>query len=195
MAGIYECADAFKNLLDIEYELILGKKSKNATLNIIFEKSHFFHLLGLQHLKDIAMLLSGERDKFFDKVLSRRIDSKIIENSNFYPEIKSRIDFLPKLEQLFDSNDTIFKYNPNLEQFSLIQADFLMKNFIEQQRIFTFLSKSKDDKYFCRSFFPDNEKDYSANQVSWTLLFKKKIFKSQKKEIELYRHKNFKALA
>lgn len=195
MADIYECADAFKNLLDIEYELILGKKSKNATLNIIFEKSHFFHLLGLQHLKDIAMLLSGERDKFFDKVLSRRIDSKIIENSNFYPEIKSRIDFLPKLEQLFDSNDTIFKYNPKLEQFSLIQADFLMKNFIEQQRIFTFLSKSKDDKYFCRSFFPDNEKDYSANQVSWTLLFKKKIFKSTRNEIELYRHKNFKALS
>lgn len=195
MADIYECADAFKNLLDIEYELILGKKSKNATLNIIFEKSHFFHLLGLQHLKDIAMLLSGERDKFFDKVLSRRIDSKIIENSNFYPEIKSRIDFLPNLEQIFDSNDTIFKYNPNLEQFSLIQADFLMKNFIEQQRIFTFLSKSKDDKYFCRSFFPDNEKDYSANQVSWTLLFKKKIFKSTRNEIELYRHKNFKALA
>jgi len=50
----------------------------------------------------------------------------------------------------------------------------------------------EENKYFCRSFFPDNEKDYSKNQISWTLLFKKKIFKSQKTEIELFRHKNFK---
>ena len=28
---------------------------------------------------------------------------------------------------------------------------------------------------FCRSFFPETQKDYTKNQALWTLLYKKKI--------------------
>lgn len=30
------------------------------------------------------------------------------------------------------------------------------------------------EKYFCRSFFPEERKDYTKNQASWTLLYKEK---------------------
>lgn len=32
----------------------------------------------------------------------------------------------------------------------------------------------RDDSYFCRSFFPEEKMDYTKNQASWTLLYKKK---------------------
>jgi hypothetical protein len=45
---------------------------------------------------------------------------------------------------------------------------------IESRNLFLFLSNDNRDKYFCRSFFPEEKMDYSKNQASWTLLYKKK---------------------
>ncbi len=42
------------------------------------------------------------------------------------------------------------------------------------------------DNYFCRSFFPEEKMDYSKNQASWTLLYKKKIDLSTRIETVLY---------
>ena len=66
-------------------------------------------------------------------------------------------------------------------------ADFLLKNEIHTRNIFTFLSKDNSSgKYFCRSFFPQTDKDYSENQTSWTLLYKKKTHKSSGNEEVLF---------
>ena len=78
-----------------------------------------------------------------------------------------------------------------LEAFSVIQADFLMKNEMNGTRIFTFLSKSPDGSYFCRSFFPDNKKDYSERQTNWTVLFKKKRYKVADTEEVLFQHRQY----
>ena len=115
-----------------------------------------------------------------------------IESSQNYNYIKDRVIHLPFLEQIFDSNDTIFKYNPALQAFSVIEADFLLKNAINQIPVFVFLSKDKNEKYFCKSFFTDTKKDYAERQTKWTVLFKKKIIKSSNTETVLYKHKNFK---
>ena len=56
----------------------------------------------------------------------------------------------------------------------LIEADYLMKNHMEGKNLFLFLSNARDDSYFCRSFFPEEKMDYTKNQASWTLLYKKK---------------------
>ena len=129
----------------------------------------------------------GDRTEFFQRILNSSISANQIESSEFYPKIKDRIEYLAYLEQIMDSNKTVFKYNPQLETFSAIQADFLLKNKIQSRNIFTFLSNDKaTGKYFCRSFFPQTDKDYSKNQTTWTLLFKKKIYKKTGEEIVLY---------
>ncbi len=187
MGDILTSANAYSNLLDIEYQLILGRKNKTAALSIFFDESQFFHLAGLQYLTDRVTILFGDRAQLFKRILSGKITSQQIESSSFYPEIKDRIDFLAYLESIMDSNKTIFKYNPKLELFSAIQADFLMKNEIKMRNIFTFLSFDKiTGKYFCRSFFPQTDKDYSERQTTWTLLYKKKINKSTNTETVLY---------
>ena len=53
-----------------------------------------------------------------------------------------------------------------------------MKNRLVDKNVFIFLSKGKDDTYFCRSFFPEVNRDYTKNQASWTLLYKEKIKRS-----------------
>ena len=56
----------------------------------------------------------------------------------------------------------------------MIEADYLMKNHMEDRNLFLFLSNAENDNYFCRSFFPEGKMDYTKKQASWTLLYKKK---------------------
>ena len=192
MGDILTSAKAYLNLIDIEYQLILGRKNKTIALSIYFDENQFFHLAGLQYLEDRPDILRSRRAVVFNKILKGIISKQLIESSSFYKEIKERVDYLAYLEQILDSNKTIFKYNPKLDTFSSISADFLMKNEIQMRNIFTFLSQDKAiGKYFCRSFFPQIDKDYSEGQTTWTLLYKKKIQKSTGQETVLYdRFKN-----
>lgn len=185
MNNIYDCIDSFTSLLDTEYHLILGRKGISLSLIISFNKKDCFHLMGLQYLKDRPNL-SRDRSEIFNEIKERKITREQIESSDLYDKIAERIDMLPSLEELFDSNETIFKYNSKVNAFSMIQADFLMKNKIRDRNVFLFLSKNHNDRYFCRSFFPETTHDYTKNQASWTLLYKEKNNLSKNQRTILY---------
>lgn len=185
MNNIYDCIDSFTSLLDTEYHLILGRKGISLSLIISFNKKDCFHLMGLQYLKDRPNL-SRDRSEIFNEIKERKITREQIESSDLYDKIAERIDMLPSLEELFDSNETIFKYNSKVNAFSMIQADFLMKNKIRDRNVFLFLSKNHNDRYFCRSFFPETTHDYTKNQASWTLLYKEKNSLSKNQRTILY---------
>ena len=57
---------------------------------------------------------------------------------------------------------------------------------MENRNLFLFLSYRTKDIYFYRSFFPEEKTDYTKNQASWTLLYKKKINLMDGKETILY---------
>ena len=141
--------------------------------------------MGLQYLTDRPEL-SRDRGKIFDEIKTRVLTKEQIESSDLYEQIVDRVDLLPFLEDLFDSNDTVFKYNDKKNSFSMIKADYLMKNRLVDKNVFIFLSKDKNDTYFCRSFFPETNRDYSKNQASWTLLYKEKLKKSIGQSAVLY---------
>jgi len=185
MHNIYDCVDSFVSLLDTEYRLTLGRKGEAVSLNITFDKKDCFHLMGLQYLTDRPEL-SRDRGKIFDEIKARVLTKEQIESSDLYEQIIDRIDLLPFLEDLFDSNDTVFKYNEKKNSFSMIKANYLMKNRLADKNVFIFLSKSKDDTYFCRSFFPETNRDYTKNQASWTLLYKEKVNRTTGQSVVLY---------
>ena len=185
MRNITDCINAFLPFLDVEYEIILGRKGVAVTLKISFDKKDCFHLMGLQYLKDRPEL-NRDRGKVFDEIAAGVITVCKLESSDFYDKIEERIHFLPLLEDILDSNDTVFKYNKKANVYSMIDADYLMKNNKENRTLFLFLSKKKDDTYFCRSFFPEDKNDYTRNQASWTLLYKKKINTKTGSERVLY---------
>ena len=185
MHNIYDCVDSFVSLLDTEYRLTLGRKGEAVSLNITFDKKDCFHLMGLQYLTDRPEL-SRDRGKIFDEIKARVLTKEQIESSDLYEQIIDRIDLLPFLEDLFDSNDTVFKYNEKKNSFSMLKANYLMKNRLADKNVFIFLSKSKDDTYFCRSFFPETNRDYTKNQASWTLLYKEKVNRTTGQSVVLY---------
>ena len=173
MRNIQDCVSAFATLIDTEYEIILGRKGIAVTLRIAFDKKDCFHLMGLQYLRDRPEL-NRDRGKVFDEIMAGKLTAHQIESSVFYSKIKERIDFLPLLEVMLDCNDTVFKYNQRNNMYSMLDADYLMKNTMERRNLYLFLSCGTNGKYFCRSFFPEENKDYTKNQTSWTMLYKKK---------------------
>jgi hypothetical protein len=185
MRNVLDCVTAFLPLLDTEYEIILGRKGVAVTLRITFDKKDCFHLMGLQYLLDRPEL-NRDRGKIFDEILTGKITTEQIESSDFYKKIAERVHFLPFLPQMLDSNNTVFKYNQKANAYSLIDADYLMQNNMENRNLYLFLSHSMNELYFCRSFFPEGKLDYTFNQTSWTLLFKKKIKHTTNEEIILY---------
>lgn len=186
MRNVYDCVEAFGKLLDKEYHLVLGRKNISVSLEINFDKKECFHLMGLQYLTDRPELVH-DRGKIFDAISEHRITAEHLQSSDLYYKIADRVDMLPLLESMIDSNDTIFKYNRKRNAYSVIKADYIMKNKMEERNIFLFLAENGEDgKYFCRSFFPEKRMDYTKNQASWTLLYKKKITLSTGKEEVLY---------
>lgn len=185
MRTVNDCISSFISLLSTEYEIILGRKGIAVKLIIIFDKKDCFHLMGLQYLADRPEL-RRDRGKIFDEIQKGIIKQEQIESSDFYYKIQDRIHFLPLLEKILDSNDTVFKYNGKTNVYSMIEADYLMKNHMEDRNLFLFLSNKKDDYYFCRSFFPEEKMDYTKKQASWTLLYKKKKNISDGTEMVLY---------
>ena len=185
MRNISDCMNAFLPLLNTKYELVLGRKGRAVKLNLLFNKKDCFHLMGLQYLLDRPEL-NRDRGKVFDEIVTGIITLEQIQTSDFYKRIEERVHFLPLLESILDSNDTVFKYNKKENVYSMIEADYLMKNNMENRNLYLFLSNSKEDNYYCRSFFPEDKKDYTKNQAFWTLLYKKKIDLKSQTEIVLY---------
>ena len=108
MRTVVDCVSSFIPLLSTEYEIILGRKNVAVKLIITFDKKDCFHLMGLQYLTDRPEL-RRDRGKIFDEIQKGIIKRENIESSDFYHKIQDRVHFLPLLEKMLDSNDTVFR--------------------------------------------------------------------------------------
>jgi hypothetical protein len=96
-------------------------------------------------------------------------------------------------EKLLDNNRLIYKFNQKAQahSFSNIRADYLLSTVHDNYDIYIFLSKKESsNNYFCRSFFPKENKDYTFGQSSYTLLLKEKMIISTGEKVELYARLN-----
>lgn len=94
-------------------------------------------MMGLQYLTDRPEL-RRDRGKIFDEIQKGIIKKENIESSDFYHKIQDRVHFLPLPEKMLDSNDTVFKYNKKSNVYSMIEADYLMKNHMDGKIYFCF---------------------------------------------------------
>lgn len=75
-----------------------------------------------------------------------------------------------------DKNKLVFRYNNKKNVFSLIDADYLLSTSYNGLDMYVFIAEiQKSGIYFCRSFFPKEDRDYTAGQMAYTLLYKEKI--------------------
>lgn len=173
MDHLLACARAFEHLLDIKYHIILGRKGKLTELNLIFSPSEFHHLIGIHKLLDLH-LAKGNREKIFRQILSAKISITDIQKSHYFSQLQKRIELFDQIENILDSNQLVFRYNKSLRYFSMIEATYLLSTPYQNTDIYIFLD-NKEENFFCRSFFPKEDTDYTRGQPIYTLLKKEKI--------------------
>lgn len=178
MDKLLKCVQEFENLLDVQYRIIIGRKGKTVEFCIGFSKLDFHHLMGLGKLKDLR-IAKKNREIVFNEILSGQISYETVSKSRYINLIQNRFSPLAHIEAIFDDNRMIFRYNAKLNQFSLIEADYLLSTPYEGTDIYIFIAENKDSgQYYCRSFFPKEKKDYTKGQAMYTMLYKEKICRS-----------------
>ena len=166
-------AKAFEKLLNINYEFILGRKWKTTVLHLSFHKEDFFHLAGLQYLDDIPKLRSS-REIVFNNICTDEKFRNYVLSSQYLEKIQDRMKHLSKLEDILDSNETVFKIYQL--HYSKIKADYILLNEAVSYKLYIFIKQVDNNNFICNSFFSNDNKDYVSKQTKMTMLFKKKLF-------------------
>lgn len=121
--------------------------------------------MGLGKLKDLR-IATRNMGIVFDEILSVKTTYQTISKSRYLHLIENRFQPLAQIESLFDDNRLVFRYNMKLNRFSLIEADYLLSTPYAGNDVYIFLARQNDTgRYFCRSFFPKEQKDYTAGQA------------------------------
>lgn len=141
MDHLLECAEAFEQLLDVQYHIVLGRKNRLTELTLRFDPTEFHHLVGLHKLRDLR-LARGNREKIFYQILSKTICMEDIKKSRYFLEIQDRIDPFDKIEHFLDSNKLIFRHTEE-GYFSAVPSFKKERKITQKDRRFTPCSKKK----------------------------------------------------
>lgn len=185
MKTIYDAAVEFQEIKKQEYNIVLGYKNRSSNISLRFFDDNFFHLCGLQYLKDVAALNDiSNSSKALNLVLNKSISQKDLEKSDYFLKnnIADRIARVADLAQLLnnslkDSQINIYKYNNHANPYSSIKGQYLLKmNAYDNRTVYLVLEKhhSAENKFFGLSIFSRNlekEKDFSIGHTFNTLLY------------------------
>ena len=175
MDKLRERAEAFSNLLNIKYNIVLGKKGKRTDICLFFDKVHFHHLVGLQYLTDMPQL-NRDRTKVFDNILNDTIKFEHISNSRLFESIENRFMSFLFIEQFLDNNELVFKFKHEIGKMSKMKAKYILESAIDGNTAYMCIDIDRtNNEYFGRSFFPREEIDYTLKHTKYTLLYKEKV--------------------
>lgn len=179
MPTISNALNAFRKLLDYQYHFTISYRKKLVDILLVFDERDFHHLAGFQYLSDIdipksAKQLFGRIDsgKINDNTLSSSVNYLKVNDS--YANVKDRIYGLQYLCEYIESNNIIFKYVKNMNRYSAIEADFMIKSIVDHKEAYIFIRKrSKTNTYCICSFFVNPGVEYKGIRSYW--LYKSKI--------------------
>ena len=102
---IFNVANNYNNLINKEYRFKISHKKREHDIILDFYPEYFFHIVGLQYLKDIDF--DKDRKVVFSKILNGIITDILLIKSSFYHvveenyvNVKSRIAAFEKIEIL-----------------------------------------------------------------------------------------------
>ena len=189
-------ADAFNNLLHIEYLIEIGRKGKNVFYKLVFHEVDFKHLAGIQYLED-SPFSKMAADKVFIKSCDCEISEEDLALSSHFLKIKDRLENLRNLEKYLDSNMNVFKWDKTKSKISKIQADYMFKEKVaSSSKGYVFLKEkhsllgnelevSEIKNEHAITFFSSTA-DYSKNQVPYTLVKNEKVNLNTGIKVTLY---------
>ncbi len=179
MPTISNALNAFRKLLDYQYHFTISYSKKLFDILLVFDERDFHHLAGFQYLSDIDIPKSVKQ--LFGRIDSGKINDNTLSGSvnylkvnDSYANVKDRIHGLQYLCEYIESNNIIFKYVKNMNRYSTIEADFMIKSIVDHKEAYIFIRKrSKSDTYCICSFFVNSGVEYKGVRSYW--LYKSKI--------------------
>lgn len=187
MSNISNALNTFRGLFDYNYHFAVSCQKKLIDITLTFIESDFFHLAGFQYLKDIDIPKSAvqlfkkiDSDKINDEGLSK--SKNYLQVNDSYANVKDRIDGLQYLREYIDSKNTVFKYIKDMNKYSSIDADILIKSTVNHREAFIFLKKrTRQESYCICSFFVNPSTEYIGVRSYW--LYKSCINIKTKQEV------------
>lgn len=194
LIDIYAAAKAYEALLEQQYEFLIVRNRTTPTisLTLCFEKADFHHLCGLHKLTDLTQMRNENRTTIYDKIIKGIYSNDYFCKSKKCNDILDRVQCVEQLQNILDSKNTTFKFNPKGNPHSKIQADFIIKNedLTPNLRYYYFISKLKNGngQYFGRSCFSrtKTERDYANGHITYKILYKERVHVSKGEKTVLY---------
>jgi hypothetical protein len=186
-------ANAFKKLTSVAYHIVLGRKGKTYTLDIVFMPDNFYHLAGFHKLKQRYSFQQHTSAWVLDHIIDGTITADDISGDQNFNIIADRLYALAIFEQIIDSSDTKFyAYDMRKVSFATrINADYLVKGSLKNEPVIFSFFVGDQQKYYMNSIFPETRYDYSFRQTQYTVLLKEKTIAFNSSAIELYRHNKY----
>lgn len=174
---LYDAAIKYKELKNIVYTIILGRKNYSYTIVLHFPPESFFHLTGMQHLNDLTFS-STNKERIYKDILNKKLTNEDLKKSTFYDRwhIDERISNLVLLKEMIESNSMYYLIHGNKYiQYTSIKADYLCEyNHIKNIVYLFLIHERKYPKFYgeCKgcSFFIKHDHNYTIGTSKTTVL-------------------------
>lgn len=193
MSLFLDAANAWNQLLSKSYNIIIGHKQESRTIDLNFQIADFDHLSGIQHATDVDFKLPRKQyrgNNLIPALIDLKLDSTLIEKSENWQSISQRLQAIIQLENILDSDFRIYSFDPHKLNFhTTIKAAYCIFSEDHQSGVFLFVDK-EDKRFFCKSIFQKDNRNFISNQTPWTVLKKTKFVNGTL--LNLYIHKSYK---
>lgn len=198
MEYLDESLKSFINLCNYKYYFLVGNSKFKFKIILDFDKSEYFHLIGLGKIKDIPQL-NESRKKVFQMLLDENstLREQLNQNDKFNsPELIERRKYLCHLKDLLEGKESVFRINRKLVDSNII-CDFIITGKVKNVEMYFFIRSSANNRrrgakpvdiaeYGSVSFFLKKEQDYSIGQIKQSTLLKMKENKTTEEVIILH---------
>ena len=175
MSLFLDAAKVWLQLIDVSYEITIGRRNKKEIIRLTFQMEDFDHLSGIQYAKDIDFRLPRKKyrgDQLIPALLNNKIAANQIEKSEKWGDIKTRLQAIICLQKLLDTDFDIYEFNPNKLRFhTSIKAAYCIYSKELDCGIFLFIDKTSG-RFYCKSIFQKDGRNFTENQTAWTVLKK-----------------------
>lgn len=179
---LYDASIEYGKLKDVIYKIVVGRKGKAYILMLHFPPESFFHLAGLQHLKDLTFP-SKNKERIYKEIVGGNLTIEDVRKSVFFEEwfIEERLQNFQFLEQMIDSDSITYLINAKRYiTYTEIKADYLCERIVNNDIIYLFLVKERRYPKFkneCKgcSYFRKHDYDYTIGTAKTTTLLIEKI--------------------
>lgn len=164
-----ESVKAYRRLINYEYEIVAGRKSKLFQFVICFCLDDFYHLAGFHYVDTIQAFRN--RSDVFTHIDSGSISDALIEKSKCANLIFERLQCILGIEEMMESCDFLIQFNPNIVRGSQIDAKYIIIKQFQHGNTYLFLNGDTNGIVCPASIFvPLNEPMYRNGQSTLKLL-------------------------